>query len=121
MRLAALTVTAALLLTGCGGDTPAPAAAPRSPSAIARALGCEPKVDGAPTMFAREEATCGASDDSTWRNIATFADNTNRDQWVEVAGSFGGIIVVGERWAVLVNDQASAETVAAKLGGKVSN
>lgn len=70
-------------------------------------------------MFAREEALCGSPNDATYADIVTFLDNKNRDQWVEVAKIAGGVMVVGDSWAIIVDTQDRATMVQGKLGGQI--
>ena len=52
-------------------------------------------------------------------DIVTFIDSKNRDQWVEVAKAVGGVMVVGDSWAIIVNTQERASMVKSKLGGEI--
>ena len=115
VRLAASALVL-LALAGCSGGTKA--SAPQSPVDMGKKIGCEAKQQS-PTMFAREEALCGSPNDATYADIVTFVDTKNRDQWVEVAKAAGGVMVVGDSWAIIVNTQERANVVKSTLGGEI--
>ena len=51
--------------------------------------------------------------------IRTYNTNTARDSAVKIGQEFGGIYVVGDRWVVGVDDDATATRVREALGGEV--
>jgi hypothetical protein len=118
MKNVKLAVSALVLLTlaGCSGGVKA--STPQSPVDMGKTIGCEAKQQS-PTMFAREEALCGSPSDATYADIVTFVDSQNRDQWVEVAKAAGGVMVVGDSWAIIVNTQERANAVKSTLGGEI--
>ena len=115
VRLAASALVL-LVLAGCSGGVKA--SAPQSPVDMGKKIGCV-ATQQSPTMFAREEALCGNPSDATYADIVTFVDTKNRDQWVEVAKAAGGVMVVGDSWAIIVNTQDRANMVKNALGGEI--
>jgi hypothetical protein len=105
-----------LALAGCSSGVKA--SVPQSPVDMGKTIGCD-ATQQSPTMFAREEALCGSPNDATYADIVTFIDSKNRDQWVQVAKMAGGVMVVGDSWAIIVNTQERANMVKSKLGGEI--
>jgi len=115
LRLAASALVL-FALAGCSGGVKA--SAPQSPVDMGKMIGCD-ATQQSPTMFAREEALCGSPNDATYADIVTFVDSKNRDQWVQVAKTAGGVMVVGDSWAIIVNTQERANMVKSKFGGEI--
>ena len=111
--IAVALLAAGLTLAACGSGSGG--SKPSSPSALATKIGCTGFASMTPTLYAREEGTCKLSGDDL--DIATFSSAGNESSWLKVAGSFGGIYVHGNLWAVGVGTQSSADAVKSALGG----
>lgn|SRR5512135_35945 len=97
----AATAAAALLAAGCGSSTPTvpPQAPTISEVSAARSLtGCTAVKP--PTLYASAEADCRTSSGQQI-DLATFATNQLRDNWVKVATEFGPLIFAGDRYAAV--------------------
>jgi hypothetical protein len=64
-------------------------------------------------LYTSDEGSCFGS------RLYWFARTALRDQWLAQALQFGGNYVVGDRWAISVDDPAKAQFVAAETGGQV--
>ncbi|RZS89692.1 hypothetical protein EV189_1463 [Motilibacter rhizosphaerae] len=111
--LAALLLVAACSSGGGAGAGP-------SPAALAQEAGCATSTpaEGDLELYVRAEADCAAGGEEL--AFRTFANNGNRDDWLNAARSFGGVFVVGDRWAVNVDSRSLADRIAAATGGTVS-
>ncbi len=92
--------------------------APRVADVAAR-IGCSTsKLDAELELYARESGSCGIG--AHRYSIAVFAGNEQRDQWLEVAVSFGGSYVVGDRFVVTVDSVDVGRELAPKLNARVA-
>lgn len=108
-------MVALVALTACGGDN-----TPPSPGVLATKIGCtdvEASTGSQMELGAREEVTCSLGDERL--TILTYASNEPRDTAQEIAANFGGITVLGDRFAVRVDTQATAERVQEAVGGEI--
>lgn len=113
--LAGGSVTAGLLLRdgGSGG------ASAESLAALSARLGCtglEQETEQT-ELFVREQGRCQFSGGTV--TLYTFNSDEAQAGWVDVAARFGGVMVVGQRWAVSVVTPAAGDQVRAKIGGQV--
>lgn len=97
-----------------------PSALPDKPRVadVARELGCtDVEIADTTRLFARESGSC------TWNGkhvaIEVFADNGNRDRYVEMGRQFGGNYAAGHNWLVFGDSPDTIAAAAARLGGKV--
>lgn len=101
-----------LALVGCSS--------PQTPALtlddLATRAGCT-RTEAFQQAMTREAALCTVEGGDVF--VATFTDNAQRDQWLTIAPSGGGVLVSGDQWAVQVLDLALAESLAATLDGKV--
>jgi hypothetical protein len=65
--------------------------------------------------FTADEGYCGDVP------VAWFATSALRDKWLAAATGFGGVYVVGDRWAVTLDSPAAARGVQARVGGTVKD
>jgi hypothetical protein len=85
---------------------------------LAARLGCTGFAPDAETeVFVREQGSCQV--DGATVTLYTFASGQSRNGWVNAASDFGGIYVLGDRWAVAVGTQQLADLVHARLGGDI--
>lgn len=108
---------ALVLLVACGGDSE-----PETVQSLAEKLGCTRTLvieddDKQRELGAREEGACQLGAESV--TVLVYNTNTARDTSNKIAKEFGGIAVLGDRWTVRVDSQATAERVREKLGGKI--
>jgi hypothetical protein len=67
-------------------------------------------------LYSRENVS--GDIDGDYVEIATFDGTTNRDQYVKVARQVGGgMVVVGDTWVMLVNQQTIVDKVRQAIGG----
>jgi hypothetical protein len=104
---------AAALAAGCGttaaGGTP-PAPRPPAASTVAQAptIASVAQARGLtvnsmitpPTLYASAEATCTTAG-GRQIDLATFATNEQRDNWVKIAAEFGALVFQGDRYAAV--------------------
>jgi hypothetical protein len=51
--------------------------------------------------------------------IYTFGNEQGTQTWAQMSSSFGGIAVVGETWAISIDDHTLATEIAGAIGGRV--
>lgn len=127
-----VTAASALLIAGCGGgaDPDAAAAAerttaPAGPSGkaarpltvkqLAAALGCTPKITSKAADY--RQATCTTSEAE--HVLLDFDTAAGQRAWLDYAEMYGGIYLVGNRWALSAKSKKYMEGLAAELGGTV--
>jgi hypothetical protein len=115
----------ALAVTGCSGSPKRAdgSAAPKLTTAqqVIDALGQHgvtvQNVEPVETQLYSRENVSGDIDGS-YVEIATFDGQANRDQYVQVARQVGGgMIIVGDIWAMLVDRQAIVDKIRRAIGG----
>lgn len=113
---AVLCCLVAAMITGCSSSGRGTAA---TPGDLAARLGCTGSftTEQSSELFVRESGRC--SIDGSDVTLYTYADNDSRDNWVKSAQTFGGVLVVGDRWTARAPSQAAAETVKGKIGGTI--
>jgi hypothetical protein len=85
---------------------------------LASRLGCSGFTQGTQIeLFVREQGDCQF--DGATVTLHTFTTGDAAASWLQVAQNFGGIYVVGDRWAISVDTQDKANAVRAKLGGDI--
>ncbi len=115
----------ALTLAACGGSSDAAGGAQPTATALRDRLiragvdcaGYEERVGDDKPILVREEASCEHGEEILV--LDTFNTNSARDSAVQIAREFGGIMVVGDRWAVMADSNATAEEVQRVLGGRI--
>jgi len=125
-------VAVAVLLGGCGGTDAAPPAnesekaatttssepAPRhTVEQLATKLGCTPKFRG-PTKGFRQ-ASCMKDGEPVL--LFDFETAEGQHTWLDNAISFGGVYLVGDRWAVSGVSEKYMEQLSKTLGGTVED
>ena len=107
-------------LSACGGGSGSSNSI--TVTSLATKLGCTGLAIEAENtqreIGAREEGACTHSGDKV--TILTYHTNSARDAANSIAKESGGIAVLGDRWTVRVNTDASAKAVKAKLGGTLA-
>jgi len=120
-KLATIGAVAMLLLAACGGGSASGAKSTtyKTGAELADAIGCTAYQSGSSEMYVADGGTC-----TLGRNDAvivdTFSSSSNRDSYVQVAKSTGGVYVVGDGWVVGVGSQDEADQVKGKVGGKIA-
>lgn len=97
----AVAAVAALALAGCGSAKPV--APPHPATLAARIHGCHGYSATEATLYAREEGQCTLGSDGSSVDIATFATQQARQNWLRTAQGFGGIYVTGQLWIASVD------------------
>lgn len=110
-----LVLVALLALAGCGGDGDSVPTV----DGLAGRLGCtELVIESDATqreLGAREQGSCRLGGETV--TILTYNTTAARDGADEIARHFGGIAVLGDRWTVRADTDATARQVQAALGG----
>ena len=119
-----LAVAVVLVLVGCGGvgDDGPPTVAKIAERLNKAGVACRDlEIDDASSrsLGAREEGTCETDGDESLE-ISIYNSNDARDAATHVGKQFGGIIVLGNRWAVSADNDATAKRVQDALGGKLA-
>lgn len=140
-RRALTAALAALLVGGCGlnprsgdGDTapaghhgatsptsPTTGAAPSLPTRfftvqeLAATVGCEATIEGKAADF--RQATCTMSGEKFV--FVDFDTAEGQREWLDYAIMYGGVYLVGERWALSGRTKDYLETLLPTLGGKI--
>ena len=111
----------AVLLSSCGGSDP------QSYSGLTEmgealedaGIGCEdptiidqPKDADAGQSLPSESGSCGEV------QLFLFEDESARDKWLNLGGTFSEHIVTGPNWTVIAPDEDTAEEIADALGGE---
>lgn len=125
-RAPVLSIVSVFLVVGCGtepkaADSPgsAPSASPSlgvlTVEELGAKLGCEATI----TLKAADyrQANCTTSEGK--HVLLDFATTTGQRAWLEYAQNFGGIYLVGDRWALSAVSRQYMQTLQAKLGGTV--
>jgi hypothetical protein len=92
--------------------TPAPF---RTVDQLAATVGCTATLEGTAADF--RQATC--TKDGTTFVFVDFDTATGQREWLDYATSYGGLFLVGDRWAMSGKDRDYLESVRAKLGGAI--
>jgi len=116
----ALAIASVFLLVGCGtADSPGatPSATPSlgalTVEALATKLGCEAKVTLKAADYRKADCTTSAG-----RHVLfDFDTTTGQRAWLEYAELYGGIYLVGERWALSAVSREYMQSLQPKLGG----
>jgi hypothetical protein len=121
-RALVLSIVPVFLLAGCGtAGSPAstPSATPTlgalTVEALAAKLGCEAKV----TLKAADYRKADCTTSEGRHVLLDFATTTGQRAWLEYAQLYGGIYLVGERWALSAVSRQYMQSLQAKLGGTV--
>lgn len=117
--IAALAAVATLGACSGGGSTDSGGSDAPQPQALADKIGCdsfEAETEQL-ELGSREQGFCDLGDETL--TIHTYKSNEPRDTAQKIAEEFGGIAVVGDRFVVRVDTQATAERVQAAVGGDI--
>lgn len=82
---------------------------------LAATVGCEATVEGRAADF--RQATCTMSGDKF--TFVDFDTDTGQREWLDYATAYGGVYLVGERWALTGKSADYLETLLPTLGGKI--
>src|SRR5258708_31587448 len=84
---------------GCGSSLPKDVTGAPKLSAVAASIGCTKLKPFKPTMFASEEGTCrlGSRD----IDLATFASDQLKQNWLKIAQNFDPLVKDGPGWAAM--------------------
>jgi hypothetical protein len=109
-------VVSVLILAGCSSHASTPdRSGYSSPRALCTAMGATfAEETDEHTLFTSDEGYCGDAATVSW-----FASSKLRDSWLEAALAFGGVYVVGDRWALTLDSPTAARQVQARVGGTV--
>lgn len=123
-HLSVLLLLAATLGVGCGGgnsrsgDGGYSTAASIASALNTKGVGCNDfTIDSSGELFTREQGSCTAHGERV--TIRTFATANAQANWTKAAAQFGGVHVVGDRWAVSPDTQATAEQIKTAIGGTI--
>jgi hypothetical protein len=109
-------LTAATLLTACGGSITPPSAA-----ALGQKLDCFSAPEIYTTeMFARETAACNFQmDDQSSQHaiITTFGNADDQANYAKAVDSLGGTRVNGKLWTIALDGQVAGAAAQNRLGG----
>jgi len=122
MRISAL-IASLLLLTACGsnGDSDSGSASSGygSIEAVGKAAKCQPlEIRDDPMMFAIKTAGCTLPSGEDVA-INWFANDTARDEYVDLGSSNGALYVTGSKWAIECNSAESQAEAAKSTKGDV--
>jgi hypothetical protein len=98
--------------SGDGGDSVG------SGQDVADMIGCTGWADDSEEMYVTEGGTCDLEGEEV--GAYYFADNEARDNYVDVASSFGGLYLVGDAW-VIDGPRDVLEGLQADHGGELSD
>jgi hypothetical protein len=137
--LLGLAAAAAVLVAGCGGDEPEPAAAkdqrpaptsatgstsstsdakptkPYTVEQLAAVLGCKPEFQGKAKDF--RQANCVVDGDPVV--LVQFDKESGQEDWLEYATRYGGVYLSGDRWVLSGKSEEWMESLRQKLGGTI--
>jgi hypothetical protein len=114
-------------LFACGGDGGTTLGGLTTPQKLADRLTAEGLCESfSPNteeeeFFVRDSGSCEKSNpDAEAIYIRTFSSGTARDNWLEVAKSFGGQpLVVGDKWIVEATSDNEARQIQSIVGGDI--
>jgi hypothetical protein len=93
-------VVLAAAIAGCGGSAPTDATGAPTLRSAATSLGCtDLKPMSQPTMYASAEGNCQYHGRSV--DLATFATDTLKQNWLKIATQFAPLIKDGPGWAAV--------------------
>ena len=112
---------AALLLSSCGGSDPQSYASVTDMGEALQEAGvaCDDltAVDQA-TGAEGEESLPSQTGDCGEVQLFLFEDESARDKWLNLGGTFSEHIVTGPNWTLIAPDEDTAEEIANALGGE---
>jgi hypothetical protein len=108
-------VVSVLVLAGCSSHASSPDRSDYSSlSVLCTAMGATfAEESGEHELFTSDEGYCGST------SVAWFSSSKLLNSWLEVAEAFGGVYVVGDRWALTLDSPTAARQVQARVGGTV--
>lgn len=120
-------VSGAVMLAGFGWwvSSGGPTVAALTAGDVARMAGCGTVQPHSSPRAVKETLSCTTASGAALTVVA-FEDNRRRDEWTKqiraemfVSGMFGTteVLVTGDRWAVRVDDVATADRLVAATGG----
>lgn len=113
VEMRALIAACAVVLVSSCGSEPAPTA-----EELADQIPCHRWSAGSDELYVADGGTCRFRDADI--AINGFEDNGDRDQWLEVADTFGGSTLVGDRWVIFtVSGPDYLDRIQKRVGGEV--
>ncbi|WP_405922707.1 hypothetical protein [Streptomyces sp. NBC_00035] len=135
----ALATAATLALAGCDGSpaeeesepkrtsatsgasagpsaSPAPSARPASLEELAEAVGCG-KLEEPGKLLDYRQGMCEAA--GSEYVLLTFETAAGQREWLQVSQMYGGVYLVGNRWALSATPRSAMEAARDKLGGTI--
>jgi hypothetical protein len=112
---------AALLLSSCGGSDPQSySSVTDMGEALQEAgVGCgDLKVVDQATGSGDEESLPSQTGNCGEVQLFLFEDESARDKWLTLGGTFSENIATGPNWTVIAPDEDTAEEIADALGGE---
>lgn len=113
----AFAVTVIFGVAACGSTASSNQPAVTTPESVAASIGCTNVTAGSTQeIYVKSLSTCQL--DGKKVNLYSFANETDRDNWMKVASSFSGSGTYFPEGLVVVSapDTATADTIRAKLG-----
>ncbi|MFI6338807.1 hypothetical protein [Streptomyces sp. NPDC050535] len=96
--------------------SPAPSAEPATLEELAKAVGCTKPKEAGKTLDFRQ-GTCEA--DGAEYVLLTFDTPQGQRDWLDVSQMYGGVYLVGNRWALSANPRSAMEAARDGLGGTI--
>ncbi|MFJ4831852.1 hypothetical protein ACIP79_18340 [Streptomyces sp. NPDC088747] len=130
----ALAAAATLLIAGCSdsstdsqdkgqppsatnaGPSPAPSAEPATLEELAKAVGCTKPKEAGKTLDFRQGTCKAAGADYV---LLTFDTSKGQREWLDISQMYGGVYLVGNRWALSANPRSAMDTARERLGGAI--
>ncbi|MEU6782932.1 hypothetical protein ABZ912_27365 [Nonomuraea angiospora] len=114
-----LTIASALTLTGCcvQAEAARSTAAPRTYTVeqLAAAVGCTAEI----TLKALDYRQGECTTDGIPYVFLDFVTVDGQRAWLDYAEMYGGLYLVGDRWALSAKSKSFMQELSRKLGGKV--
>ncbi|NGO14558.1 hypothetical protein G5C60_44945 [Streptomyces sp. HC44] len=138
----ALAATATLLVAGCSDSSaaedrdkgkresaasaqpagprtsPEPSAEPATLEELAKAVGCTKPKEAGKTLDYRQ-GVCEA--DGADYVLLTFDTARGQRDWLDVSQLYGGVYLVGNRWALSASPRSAMESARDRLGGTIED
>lgn len=119
MKRALIGIVLALTACGSGATTSGTTSqAPQTAADLATKIGCTGYTQSSEEMYVKEGGDCTLNGQTVYVN--TYADDTARDQYLEVAKSTGGTYAQGPKWVIHGDDATTIEQAAKTAGGQLT-
>ena len=118
--LSLLAIASALMLTGGGVQDDGPKTAggiPRTYTVeqLAATIGCTAEI----TLKAMDYRKGECTTDGIPYVFLDFQTSTGQREWLDYAEMYGGLYLVGDRWALSAKSKSFMQELSGKVGGKV--